>query len=626
MTGPTDSNRLGGVGSYLGRRADDPVNWQPWDEQSLETAREYDVPIFLSIGYDTGYWCRVMAEESFRDEAVAELLNAQFVPIAVDRDLRPELDLIYQTISRAVTGETGWPLSAWLTPEGKPFYVGTYFPSEHKDWAPGFPDLLEMIAQKWPTPEIREEIETRAEEWAGYAVEELETVPNTGATNRNTVERIADLAVRTADHEYGGWGTGAKFPEPARIELLFVAGSEDHRRVAIRTLDAMADGTLHDHVGGGFFRHCADREWRTPHFEKTVYDNAEIARAFLSGYHSTGEQRYADVARRTFEFLDCDLSRTDGAFSAGIGEIGPGSDNRAERESADNNPTRSYYAWTAGEIEETVDDPTSTALLRDRYGIENGGGDGSVPRIATSIEELAEEYDRPTETVLDQLRRGRERLRDARRRRSRSPSRDQRMFAGWNGLAVSAFAEGALVLDDGALAERATTALDVVQDRLWDGERLTGRYVDDSHSRGVAYLDDYAFLGTGALRCYEATGDDAYREFAFDVGRTLLEKFLSDDRLSFVPTDRDGTLIADPQPTRDRTVPSSISVAVDLLVCLGRADGDAGFDDIAERIFGTYEPRLETDLLQHHALALAGRRIAAGSTTLSIGSGAHPGS
>ena len=651
MTMPTDENRLGdGHGPYLRRLAADPINWQPWDEQALEAARARDVPIFLSVGYAGCPECHRMQAESFHDEEVVALLNEEFVPVAVDRDRRPDVDLVYQTVCRLVEDAGGWPLSAWLTPEGKPFYVGTYFPPEHTDYAPGFPDLLELIAEKWTSPVVREEIENRAAEWTEQVAGALDaplgrrgrhSTVGRGTAWRPTVEHVAELAVRGADHVYGGWGTGAKFPEPARIELLLTAavltGDDRARSVATTTLDAMTTGALQDHFGGGVFRYCVDREWSDPHVEKPLAVNAETARAFLAGYQVDGKRGYATAARRTFAFLDRVLSDPDGAFYAGLG-VGPATpdfrtdDDQPPEAQTDDRPAdartddgqfdevaATYYGWTPDEIDAALDDPDLARLARARYGIsgEHGGDAPTVPKIAASIEDLAAASGCSVEETRERLDRVRHRLRQVRGRRP-ARFRDERVFAGWNGLAIQALADGALVFEDDTLAERATDALDAVRDRLWEGDRLVGRYVDDGSARSTAFLDDYAFLGRGALACYEATGDAERLGFALDLGRAIVDVFFDDGRLPLAPVDQSGDLPVNPQHTRDLDVPGSIPVAVELLASLDRFAPKRGFSEVTERVLDTYAPRVHADALAHHSLALAGDRVRSGPTEVTF--------
>ncbi|MFB6179770.1 MAG: thioredoxin domain-containing protein, partial [Halorientalis sp.] len=316
---PTERNRLDEEESpYLRQHADNPVNWQPWDDTALDAARARDVPIFLSIGYSACHWCHVMENESFQDAEIARTLNEHFVPIKVDREERPDVDSIYQTICQMTSGRGGWPLSVWLTPEGKPFFVGTYFPNEPRRGQPGFGDLLDRIRESWQTD--REELESRAEQWTQAVQGELEATPDPAdaAPDESTLDAAAQAAVRGADREDGGWGRGPKFPQTGRLHILLRAhertGRDVYREVVEETLDAMVSGGLYDHVGGGFHRYCTDRDWVVPHFEKMGYDNAEIPRALLAGYQALGTDRYRDLAQETFAFVERELTHPDGGF------------------------------------------------------------------------------------------------------------------------------------------------------------------------------------------------------------------------------------------------------------------------------------------------------------------------
>jgi uncharacterized protein YyaL (SSP411 family) len=355
---PTQRNRLDEAQSpYLRQHADNPVNWQPWDEQALEAATERDVPIFLSIGYAACHWCHVMEEESFQDEAVAETLNEHFVPIKVDREERPDLDSVYMSICQQVTGGGGWPLSAWLTPDGKPFYVGTYFPPEEKHGRPGFGQLLERLSGSWSDPDQREEMEKRAQQWTDAIESDLEAVGEPGEPDEGLVQTAATIAHRGADRDHGGWGSGGpKFPQTGRIHALLRAhadgGDEDYLAVVEETLNAMADRGLYDHVGGGFHRYSTDMQWAVPHFEKMLYDNAEIPRAFLAGYQALGNERYASVVRETFEFVQRELQHEDGGFFSTLDAVSepPGSEADAHTEEG------AFYVWTPEQVRDAVAD------------------------------------------------------------------------------------------------------------------------------------------------------------------------------------------------------------------------------------------------------------------------------
>ncbi|MFT4922886.1 MAG: hypothetical protein ACI8XM_002105, partial [Haloarculaceae archaeon] len=538
MSDPARRNRLDEEESpYLQAHADNPVNWQPWDDVALEAARERDVPIFLSVGYAACHWCHVMAEESFEDEGVAEVLNEHFVPVKVDREERPDLDRIYQTICQRVTGQGGWPLSAWLTPDGRPFYVGTYFPKEAKRGQPGFTELLGNIRDSWTDAEQREDMEDRADQWTQAIEGQLQEVPDQPGEppGSDVVDRGAQAAVRGADREEGGWGRGQKFPHAGRIHLLLRAhdraGDGEYRAVVTETLDAMVEGGLYDHVGGGFHRYTTDREWVVPHFEKMLYDNAEIPRALLAGYQATDEERYAETVRETFAFLQRELQHPEGGFYSTL-------DARSEGKSG-TQQEGAFYVWSPVKVREAIDDGTDADLFCDRYGVTDSGNfehGNTVLTRARSIESLAEEYDLDPGTVRDRLERARGQAFDARTERPR-PARDEKVLASWNGLAISALAEGAIVLEDD-YAEIASEALAFVRERLWDGDKLFRRY-KNGERKVDGYLEDYAFLGRGAVDLYQATGDVDHLAFAMDLAEAIVDRFwdADDGTLYFTPAE-----------------------------------------------------------------------------------------
>ncbi|MFD1589043.1 thioredoxin domain-containing protein [Halorientalis brevis] len=636
---PTERNRLDEEESpYLRQHADNPVNWQPWDDAALMAAQARDVPIFLSIGYSACHWCHVMEDESFEDEEIARQLNEHFVPIKVDREERPDVDSIYQTICQMTSGRGGWPLSAWLTPEGKPFFVGTYFPKEPKRGQPGFGDLLDRIHRSWETD--RDELEDRAEQWTQAVKGELEETPDPAdeAPDETMLDAAAQAAVRGADRQDGGWGRGPKFPQTGRIHILLRAhertGRDDYRDVAEEALDAMVDGGLYDHAGGGFHRYCTDRDWTVPHFEKMLYDNAEITRALLAGYQALGTERYREVARETFAFVERELTHEDGGFFSTLdaqseGEAG------ADEEGA-------FYVWTPGEVHDAVADQTDADLFCDRFGVtESGNFEGqTVLTVAAGISELAEDYDVDESEVEDRLETAREQVFEARAERPR-PARDEKVLASWNGLMISAFAEGALVIgdsegrspsgnrpqaDNDGLAETGADALAFVREQLWDADagRLSRRY-KDGDVKVDGYLEDYAFLARGAFDLYQATGDVDHLGFALDLARTIEADFWDEDAgtLYFTPADGED-LVARPQELNDQSTPSSAGVAAELLLALDHFVPREGFAEIAEQVLETHGGSIESNPLQHASLVLAADQYASGARELTVAADGLP--
>lgn len=593
---------------YLQQHADNPVDWQPWDSSALEEARERDVPIFLSIGYSACHWCHVMEDESFMDEGVAELLNNEFVPIKVDREERPDLDRIYQTACQLFTGRGGWPLSAFLTPDGRPFYVGTYFPTEAKRGQPGFIDVLEQLSEAWENS--RDEVEERADKWTDRLRNQLEDTPGEGereSPDSDVLLTAAGQAVDEADRTNGGFGGAPKFPQTPRLHILLRAYSRSGKDVFLKiveeALDGMMDGGIRDHVGGGFHRYATDSEWVVPHFEKMLYDNAEIPRAYLAGYQVTGREVYAEVAREAFEFVEREMTSKEGGFYSTL-------DARSERDGVQEEGA--YYVWTPDELHKVLEDP---ALFLERFGVtETGNFEGrNVLTIDSSYQEIADEHGLDIRDVREKLSSDLERVFEARKERPR-PRRDEKILAGWNGLMISALAEGGLVLDEG-YAELGAEALDFCREELWDGERLWRRY-KDGEVRVPGYLEDYAFLGRGSFDHYQATGDLDSLAFSLDLAGVVVEEFWNSKEETLYFTPEDSELVTRPQEVSDASTPSSLGVALELLSICSHFTGR--FNDVVEDVVKTHAPRLGVDPLQHASITLAADRYLNGSTEITV--------
>jgi uncharacterized protein YyaL (SSP411 family) len=616
MTDPLDRNRLDEEGSpYLSQHEDNPVNWQPWDDTALDAAEAANKPIFLSVGYSACHWCHVMEEESFQDEAVAQQLNEQFVPIKVDREERPDIDSIYMRVCQQVTGRGGWPLSAWLTPAGKPFYIGTYFPKDPSGQMPGFLPLLKKISDSWQSPEDRAEMKQRAEQWTDTARDAYET-PDHGGDTEAPGEDVLDSAVRTAlrsvDDEYGGFGSdGPKFPQPGRLDLLLRAavrsGSEDARNAATTTLDAMATGGLYDHLGGGFHRYATDRDWTVPHFEKMLYDNAGLPPLYLAGHQVSDSDRYVTVVEETLDFVDRELTHPEGGFYSTL-----------DARSGDEEGT--FYVWTPEEVHEILDEPAAT-LFCERYGVTDAGNferGTTVLTVSKTVETLADEHDRSTDEIEAELATARETLFEAREQRTRPP-RDEKVLAGWNGMMISAYAAAARVLDSD-YADPARDALAFVTDQLYDESagRLRRRFIDGD-TAGEGYLEDYVFLARGAFDLYQATGDPDPLGVALTLAETVVAEFWDADAgtIYFTP-DHGDELVTRPQELTDSSTPSSLGVAVDLLCELDGFVAEEDYREIAGEVLATHNNRITGNPLQHVSLTLAADRYANGGAELTF--------
>jgi uncharacterized protein YyaL (SSP411 family) len=615
MSDPLSRNRLDSEASpYLKQHDCNPVNWQPWDETALEAAKEQNKPIFLSIGYSACHWCHVMEEESFEDEAVAERLNENFVPIKVDREERPDLDSIYMTVCQLVTGRGGWPLSAWLTPDGKPFYVGTYFPPEPRGQMPGFGDLLDKISESWSDPDQRDEMKNRADQWTDSACNQLESTPDEPGERpgNDELDDAVRAALRSADREHGGFGSdGPKFPHPGRIDLLLRvyarSGNTDALDVATTTLEGMSTGGIYDQLGGGFHRYAVDREWTVPHFEKMLYDNALLPPLYLAASQLTGQPQYDDVVRETLTFVDRELTHPEGGFYSTL-----------DARSGDEEGT--FYVWTPSQVHDFLDEEDAE-LFCDRYGVTDSGNfehGTTVLTISETVEHLAEEYDCSVDEVERRLAEAESTLAEAREERTRPP-RDEKILAGWNGMMISAYARAAQVLDVD-YAEQATDALSFIREQLWDGDsgHLTRRFINGD-TKGDGYLEDYAFLARGAFDCYQVTGDVDHLQFALELSEMIVEEFWDAEEGTIYFTPQSGEeLVTRPQELDDQSTPSSLGVATDLLLVLDGFVPDVDYTEIAGRVLETHGNRIRGNPLQHVSLTLAADRYAHGGAELTV--------
>jgi uncharacterized protein YyaL (SSP411 family) len=651
MTQPTDRNELADATSpYLRQHADNPVHWQEWGEDAFAAAREHDVPIFLSIGYSSCHWCHVMAEESFEDDAVAAKLNDHFVPVKVDREERPDVDSLYMQVCQVVRGGGGWPLSVFLTPDRKPFFVGTYFPKRATRGQPGFLELLDDVVENWETE--REDLEARADQWMSAARGELESLPDSVSLGDDSpLGEGASAIARTADRTHGGFGRGQKFPQTGRLHVLLRAGDDRSRSVAEQSLDAMADGGLFDHLGGGFHRYCTDRDWTVPHFEKMLYDQGELARLYVDAYRVFGDSRYADVARETLDFVDRELGHPDGGFYATLDARSPrvddpggvrgeaagssAGDEHGEEQSDGEREEGAFYVWTPAQVERAVTeyadaapsdaaDDTLAAAFRERYGVTQAGNfeGATVLTVSEGVDDIADSLDATEPEVHEWLAAAESRLRAARADRPR-PARDDKVLAGWNGLMVRAFAEAGLAFDR-AYGERAAAALDFVHDRLWDGSRLSRRTIDGD-TAGVGYAEDYAYLAAGALATYESTGDHAHLGFALDLADAMLDACYDADTGAFyeAPESVEDVDVRS-QATGGGSTPSPVGVAAETLLALDAFAPDRGYGDAVTAMLERYGGDVESSPARQPELVLAADTRARGHCEVTVAADGIP--
>jgi uncharacterized protein YyaL (SSP411 family) len=562
------ANRLAAETSpYLLQHAHNPVDWYPWGDEALSRATKTQRPIFLSVGYAACHWCHVMERESFEDEGTAALLNDAFVAIKVDREERPDVDAIYMDAVQHMTGQGGWPMSVFLTPDGKPFYAGTYFPDTPRHGLPSFRQVLEAITQAWN--EQRPEIVAAAERTA-VAVATAMNAPinvNTAAGGVPADEALAALEALEAnfDAHYGGWGRAPKFPQPLTIEFLLRAhlrsGDERPLAMARRTLDAMADGGIYDQLGGGFARYSTDERWLVPHFEKMLYDNALLARVYVHAWQVTGDERYRRVAEQTLEFARRELMTADGGFAASLDADTDGVEGGT-------------YVWAKAQVDELLgsDAPSFERF----YGVTADGNWEGVNILHRAADETI-----PAEAAED----GRRVLFAARQQRSQ-PARDDKVLTSWNGLIIGALADAATAFADDRWARPAEQAADLLLTRVRDADGRLRRSFKDGRARHSAVLDDYAHLADGLLALYEATFDDRWFVAARGLADEMLDHFTDPVGGFFDTADDHEKLLARPKGLQDSPLPSGNATAVEVLLRLAALTGEDRYRRAADDALG----------------------------------------
>jgi len=634
------SNRLAASQSpYLLQHQDNPVNWHEWGDEAFARARAEDKPIFLSIGYSTCHWCHVMAHESFEDPRVANVLNEHFISIKVDREERPDVDRVYMTFVQVTTGSGGWPMSVWLTPSLEPFYGGTYFPPASKWGRPGFVDILQEIARAW------REDRGRVESSAGAIVERLRSLGADGAGSESPSVATLDAAVRqfegAFDTRRGGFGDAPKFPRPS--ELLFLlreharTGSSAALDMALTTLRAMALGGMRDHLGGGFHRYSVDGNWRVPHFEKMLYDQAQLVLAYLEAAQASGDPFFADVAADTLDYVARDLADEHGGFySAEDADSVPpeqaGAAGAHKMEGA-------FYIWRDAEVIEALG--ADADVFRVRFGVLPDGNAPFDPQqefvgknllyTARGLDEVASATAKSRQEIEAALGRARAVLLERRSARPR-PHLDDKVLTAWNGLMIAAFARAARVIGDAAYLAAARRAALFLFRHLWDAERQT---LLRRYRRGDAavegYAEDYAYLVFGLLELFQADGDAIWLEWALTLQRRQDELF--GDSVEggwFSTTGRDPSVLLRLKEDYDGAEPAASSVTALNLLTLSHLTNDAAFEQAIERTLALFAQRMAQNprtvpmmlcaLSTRHAgvsqVVIAGDRAAEGTRAL----------
>ncbi len=567
-------NRLASEKSpYLLQHKDNPVDWNPWGPEAFARARAENKPIFLSIGYSTCHWCHVMEHESFEKEHVARVLNDGFVSIKVDREERPDVDDIYMTAVQMMTGSGGWPLSLFLTPEGKPFYGGTYFPPDGRWGRPGFVTLLNSIRDAWQNR--RRELEESAGEMLAHLSASTEGLPAGDTVGPAVLDTAARSLEAEFDAVHGGFGGAPKFPPAMRLELLIrrwlVTREESARRMAEFTLTKMATGGIYDQIGGGFHRYSTDARWLVPHFEKMLYDNAMLARAYLLAHRAFGAEEPARVASETLDYLLREMTPEGGGFFSA-------QDADSEGEEG------TFYVWNPETLAAAVG-PEDAPIVAARFGVSAAGNfenGETVLSIAASVAELAERFGRPEGEIVSLLEGARAKMYRARSKRV-WPGTDDKLLTDWTSLAISAFALAGRVLSEPRYEAAARAAADRILERCRRGGELLHRE-KEGRAEISGFASDYANAIEALLDLYEATFEARYFRAALELERGFEDRF-TDPRGGFFFAGEGHGLILRPKDTMDGAMPSSNSVAAMNLLRLSAFTGDARYRKQAEGIF-----------------------------------------
>ena len=569
---------------YLQQHAGNPVDWHAWGEEALRRAREEDKPILLSVGYSACHWCHVMAHESFEDPGVAEVMNRLFVNVKVDREERPDLDQIYQLAHQVLAQRPGgWPLTMFLTPDGAPFFGGTYFPKEPRYNLPGFPQLLERVAQIYR--EHRDEI-GRQNETILATFESMQ--PGTPAHHSELSVAPVDAALRSLktsfDSRYGGFGGAPKFPHPAELEFCLrrsaAAGDGAAERVSTYTLERMALGGIYDHLGGGFSRYSVDAEWQIPHFEKMLYDNGPLLRLVSDAWTATRNPLFSRVAEETAAWVTREMQSPEGGYYSSL-------DADSEHEEG------KFYVWTLEEAKALLS-ADEYAMLAPYYGLDgppNFEGTHWHLHVARTLGAVAEPLGKSGDQCARLLDSGREKLFAAREKRVR-PGRDEKVLVSWNALMIAGMARAAVVFERGEWLASAKRALGFVHGTMWKNERLLATY-KDGQAHLNAYLDDYAFLLAALIELMQAEFDRETLAFAEDLADVLLEQFEDKENGGFFFTSHDHErLIHRPKPGYDNATPSGNGMAAFALQRLHFLTGEPRYANAAERTLAQFHPAM----------------------------------
>jgi uncharacterized protein YyaL (SSP411 family) len=569
---------------YLLQHAHNPVQWYPWGEEALSRAKSENKPILLSIGYSACHWCHVMERESFENEDIAKMMNEHFINIKVDREERPDLDAIYMAVVQMVTGSGGWPMTVFLTPDQEPFFCGTYFPPVGGLGRPSFPQVIQSVVKAYR--ERKQDLNNSANSIVGE-LRKLNRLPDAqGALNPEMLDEASSEIITNYDARYGGFGSAPKFPPSMAVSFLMRSylriGEQRLLEIVDNTLIHMARGGMYDQIGGGFHRYSVDAQWLVPHFEKMLYDNALLSRAYLDAYLLTGKKLYRSIAEETLDYVLREMTSTEGGFYSSQDADSEGKEGE-------------YFLWSPDEVHSLLGGEEAEIFCR-YFDITPGGNfEGkNILHIPESIEVIVGREGIPEKKLAAIIRNGKEKLFSARERRVK-PGRDDKILTAWNGLMLRSFAEAANATGREEYREAAIRNAEFLLSRLRQDGRLLRSY-KDGRARFNAYLEDYAYLLDGLLSVYEASFDPCWITEAENLAERMISKFWDRGGDGFYFTSEDHeALIHRPKELYDHAVPSGNSVAACALLRLWKFTGEDRWSSFPVSIF----KRMIAPMTQH---------------------------
>jgi uncharacterized protein YyaL (SSP411 family) len=567
---------------YLLQHAHNPVHWYPWGDEAFEVARREDKPVLLSIGYSACHWCHVMEHESFENEEIAALMNEHFVSIKVDREERPDLDEIYMNAVQMLTGRGGWPMTMFLTPEGKPFFGGTYFPPEDRYGVHGFPKVLKAAAQAFH--ERPEQVARSVQQ----IIEGLNRLSNFTASERSfsidTVLKSAEVLSESYDHDHGGLGRAPKFPNVGVLELFLRhhrhSGERRYLDMVVHTLTQMAQGGIYDHLGGGFHRYSVDEKWLVPHFEKMLYDNAQLLGIYADAFRVTQDPLFKRVVKETVDYLLREMFDPEGGFYSTQDADSEGEEGK-------------FFVWERGEVMGILGGEEGEIFCRIYDVGEVGNFEGkNILHPTLTLEQAAKFFKKDPQAIDKILRQSRAKLLEVREKRVK-PFRDEKILTSWNGLILSGIAEACKVTDNTNLREAAERTVEFFYSKMFQGGFLLHTY-KDGQAKLRGYLDDYAFFAAGLLDLYEVLFEGTLLQRAEQLTELMIREFWDDNNGAFFYTGHSHEqLIGRTKPAFDGSVPSGNSVATQLLLRLYRFTGKEDYLKKAEKVLRLYYDKME---------------------------------